>query len=141
MEFVHASMKKLLFSTKALHKDIGLLLLRLASGGMMLTHGWPKLAHFAERAETFRDPIGLGSELSLVLAIFAELVCSLLLMAGFATRWVLLPLLFTMFVAVFIVHAEDPWSKQELGLFYFSVFTALFFTGPGNYSIDKVLSR
>lgn len=133
-------MKKLLFTAKPIHKDLGLLVLRLASGGMMLTHGWPKLANFAERVENFRDPIGLGSELSLVLAIFAEVVCSLLLMAGLATRWALIPLLFTMFVAVFIVHAEDPWSKQELGLFYFSVFAVLMLTGPGKYSLDKRLN-
>lgn len=134
-------MKKLVFSSKPFHLDLGLLVLRLASGGMMLTHGWPKLANFAERAETFRDPIGLGPTLSLILAIFAEFLCSLLLMAGFATRWVLLPLMFTMVVAVFIVHAEDPWPRQELGLFYLTVYTGLFFTGPGTYSLDKRISR
>ena len=134
-------MKKVLFSTKAQFTDLGLFFLRLASGGMMLTHGWPKLMNFAERAESFRDPIGLGSELSLSLAIFAEVICAALLVVGLATRWVIIPLLFTMFVAVFIVHAEDPWSKQELGLFYFSVYVALLCTGPGKYSMDNLVSR
>jgi putative oxidoreductase len=134
-------MKKYVFSSKAMQKDFGLLLLRLASGAMMLSHGWPKLSQFAERAETFRDPIGLGSELSLSLAIFAEVFCALLVMAGLATRLALLPLMFTMFVAVFIVHAEDPWARQELGLLYLMVYAALFFTGPGKYSLDEKIGR
>ena len=42
--------------------SLGLLLLRVGAGGMMLLgHGWAKLAGFADMAEHFPDPLGLGS--------------------------------------------------------------------------------
>ena len=54
--------------------SLGLLFLRVLSGGMMLLgHGWAKLAGFAEMAPNFPDPLGLGSStFSLGLAVFAE---------------------------------------------------------------------
>ena len=48
--------------------QISLLVLRLYFGGMMLfAHGWPKLMSFSQKAAVFPDPLGVGSELSLVL--------------------------------------------------------------------------
>jgi len=53
----------------------------------------------------------------------------------------LLPLIFTMFTIVFIVHANDPFSKQELGLLYLLPYITIFFTGPGKYSVDARLFK
>jgi putative oxidoreductase len=134
-------MKKLLFSIRPLWNDLALLVLRLALGGLMLTHGWPKLDNYASRVETFRDPIGLGSALSLQLTIFAEVVCAILIILGLATRFAIIPLAFAMGVAAFVVHADDPFSKQELPMLYFFGLISLFFTGPGSYSLDKRLGK
>jgi putative oxidoreductase len=84
----------------------------------------------------FGDPLGIGTRPSLVLAIVAEVGCSLLILLGLFTRFATLPLLFTMLVAAFIVHAADPLGKKELALLYALLFATLFFTGPGKYSID-----
>ncbi|MGV3486756.1 MAG: DoxX family protein, partial [Planctomycetaceae bacterium] len=66
--------------------SIGLLLLRLSLGSFMLVHGMQKVMNFTALSEAFPDPIGLGSQLSLILAVAAEVGCSLLLMIGLLTR-------------------------------------------------------
>ncbi|TNF30193.1 MAG: DoxX family protein, partial [Bacteroidetes bacterium] len=104
-------MKKLLFSNKPFQADLGLLLLRLASGGIMAySHGWGKMQRVQEGELGFADPIGIGELPSLVLTVFAELVCGVLVALGLFTRAALVPLIITMVVAVFIVHADDPFS-------------------------------
>lgn len=124
-------------STK-LRLDIGLLLMRLVFGLLMLLqHGWPKLEKYLYGDPTrFADPLGIGKEYSLLLAIFAEFVCSLLLMLGLFSRWALFFLAFTMVVAIFIVHGADPLVEQELGLLYLTGFVCLWLAGPGKYSLD-----
>jgi putative oxidoreductase len=127
-------------SPRALALDAGLLWMRLMLGGFMLVfHGWGKLANFSERSAKFGDPLGVGSEVSLALAVSAEVFCSLLVMAGAATRFAVVPLLITMGVAAGIVHADDPWQKQEFALLYLIPFFALFLTGPGKFSVDAWL--
>ena len=122
--------------------DVGLLFLRVSAGGMMaLGHGLPKLLAFSEKAATFSDPLGVGSTMSLTLAIFGELVCSLLVVAGVATRLTALPVVFTMFVAALVVHADDPWSKKEFALLYAVPFIALALLGPGRFSVDGLRAR
>lgn len=125
------------------HKDsfaaVGLLLLRVAFGLFMLVHGWQKLSSFSELADKFPDPIGLGSQLSLIMAIGAEFGCSLLIIAGFATRLSAIPLAFTMIVALFVVHGSDPWQKQELAACYLAVYVTLILTGAGRFSVDQYL--
>ena len=121
---------------KAQRLDLGLLLLRLASGGLMMVHGAQKASQWSTMSEGFPDPFGVGHAASLALAIFAELFCALLVVLGAFTRLALVPLMTTMVVAAFIIHGADPWAKKELAIFYLSVYVALFFAGPGRYSVD-----
>lgn len=122
--------------------DIGLLILRLGVGCFMLFgHGWGKLASFADKADTWADPIGLGPTVSLSLAIFAEFFCSLAIIVGVGTRAAAIPLLITMLVAAGIVHADDPWGKKEFALLYGWAFAALIFAGAGRYSLDALISK
>jgi len=133
-------MKKYLFNIRPIGNDLALLLLRAASGGMMAyAHGLPKAQKVMAGDFSFGDPIGIGQEASLVLAAFAELVCGVLVVLGLFTRLALLPLIFTMVVAVFIVHADDPFSKQEFGLLYLIPYVVLLLKGPGNWSADRLL--
>lgn len=115
---------------------VGLLLLRVAVGCFMLVHGWQKLTGFSEMADTFPDPIGMGSRLSLILAIGAEFGCSLLIIIGLGTRLAAIPLAFTMVVALFIVHGADPWQTKELAAVYLAVYAVLILTGAGKLSLD-----
>ncbi len=120
--------------------SIGLLILRLGVGLMMLmAHGWGKLVGFGDLASRFPDPLGVGSTTSLILAVFAEVICSLLLIVGLGTRFAAVPLLITMLVAAFVVHADDPWGKQEFALLYAIPFLTLIFTGGGRFALDTVV--
>jgi putative oxidoreductase len=120
--------------------SIGLLVLRVGLGAMMIYgHGFGKLMHFSERAAKFSDPLHIGSQNSLALAVFAECLCSALVILGFATRLAVIPLITTMGVALLLHHADDPWNKKELAAVYLVPFVALLFTGPGRYSLDAKL--
>lgn len=120
--------------------DLGLLLLRVCAGVTMIgAHGWPKLLRFSELSESFPDPIGVGATLSLTLALFAEVVCSALIVLGLFTRLAAIPAAFTMIVAAFVIHADDPWNKKELALAYLVVFATLALTGAGRHSLDARL--
>lgn len=124
---------------QTLTSSIGLLILRVSFGGLMLVHGIPKLTGFAEKADKFPDPLGMGSQLSLISAIGAEVGCAALLIVGLATRLAALPLAFTMLVAVSMVHGSDPWAKKELAVVYLCAYLCLFFTGAGRFSLDQII--
>jgi putative oxidoreductase len=117
----------------------GLLTLRVAVGGMMLTHGWTKLVRLAQTPDQFADPLGLGPEISLGLAVFAEVICAALIVFGAATRVAAVPLLITMMVAAFVVHGADPFGKKELALLYGAGALTLMLTGGGRLSIDALI--
>ena len=131
-----------MFTSNVLNKDLGLLLLRVVGGGLMaLLHGWPKLQGFADKADTFPDPLGLGSLISLILVVFAEFFCALLVTLGLFTRAFTLPLIITMLVAVFITHGADPLAKKELALIYLAIYSTILFAGAGKYSLNRVSFR
>ncbi|MEP2131400.1 MAG: DoxX family protein, partial [Algoriphagus sp.] len=68
---------------KPVLEDIGLLVLRLGAGGMMLTHGYPKLLRlFGDEPIKFMDFLGVGPVVSLSLAVFAEFICAILIILG-----------------------------------------------------------
>jgi putative oxidoreductase len=117
----------------------GKFILRVAFGALMLVHGMQKFNGFSEMADKFPDPLGVGSQTSLLLAIGAELGCAALLIAGLFTRAAAIPLAFTMVIALFVVHAEDPWQKKELAAVYLAAYIAVFFLGAGRFSVDNLI--
>ncbi|MDT0649868.1 DoxX family protein [Autumnicola edwardsiae] len=120
--------------------DVALLIFRIAISALMLTHGIPKLITFFNSEEiAFADPIGLGETVSFTLAVFAEFVCAVLIIFGFATRLAAIPLIITMAVAALIVHIPDGFGRQELPLLYMFGFILLLLTGAGKYSVDHFL--
>lgn len=126
---------------RVLATDAGLLLLRAGTGAFMLVHGIPKLTSFGERAGRFPDPLHVGPTTSLVLAIFGEVVCSVLLIAGLGTRLFAVPYAFTMFVAGVIVHAGDDWDTREKAMLYLLLGVVVALVGPGRLSLDEVIRR
>ena len=122
--------------------SVGLLGLRLSSGMLMaVLHGWGKYQKYETKSASFPDPLNVGPEVSMALTIFAELLCASLVALGLFTRWSAAVGLFTMGVAAFIVHGDDPLRKQELALMYFSIYGALVVLGPGRFSIDHQLVK
>ncbi len=122
--------------------DLGKLGLRLALGGtMLIAHGLPKIQVWAEKSPVFPDPFGLGSSTSMALAIAAETFAAGLVVIGALTRLSLIPLIITMAVAFFVIHAADPWQQKELAFVYLAGFSALFFIGAGRLSVDSLLLK
>ncbi|NJC25397.1 DoxX family protein [Neolewinella antarctica] len=120
--------------------DVGLLVLRLWFGlEMALAHGLPKLLKLFAGDLSFADPIGVGPTVSLVLAVFGEFVCGLLIAAGFFTRLATIPYIITMLVAALVVHGADGWGKMSIPLMYVVAAVVLFITGPGRLSLDHKL--
>ena len=122
--------------------DLGLLIPRIGAPLLLFTgHGWPKLVQFNERLNTFADPIGLGPPVSFLLVLFAEVVCSTLVLLGFLTRLAVIPPIVFFLVAAFIHHADDPWQRKEFALIFLTPFLALLFTGAGRFSFDAKMGR
>ncbi len=121
--------------------DLALLVLRIGFGGMMLTHGIPKMQKMLSGDMGFADPIGIGAAPSLVLTVLAEVVCAALLVVGFKTKWAAIPLAFTMVVAGLVVHAADPFGDKEPSMLYLTGYLALALVGGGKYSLDSVISK
>jgi putative oxidoreductase len=119
--------------------DWGVLILRVGISLCMLTHGLPKLTKLLNGNFAFSDPIGIGEGPSLVMAVLTEVLCSLFLILGLASRAVLIPLIFTMAVALFIIHAADPFDVKEHPLLFLIPYITLYLTGPGKFSLDKKL--
>ncbi|MCX7546333.1 DoxX family protein [Xanthomarina sp. F1114] len=122
--------------------NTALLILRVVIGILMLTHGWGKMETlFSGEPIQFADPIGLGANFSLALAVFAEVLCSILLIIGLGTRLAAIPLLITMLIAAFIVHANDGFGKQEFALLYAVIYLTIAMIGSGKYSLDYMISK
>lgn len=108
----------------------------------MLTHGSGKLETLLDGGPvTFPDPLGVGNYLSLLLVVGAEFGCSILIILGLGTRLATIPLMITMLVAVFIIHAKDGFEKQELGLMYLVSYLVLLGVGAGKNSLDYLIHK
>lgn len=121
--------------------DLAALCLRLIGGGLMLTHGFPKLMKIINGDWGFPNPLGIGAEASLVLTVFAEFLCAGLILIGFKSKWASFPLMITMVVAALIVHGDDPFKRKESAIIYFLVYLAIFWMGSGKYSVDNALAK
>ncbi len=117
-----------------------LLGLRLLFGILFLIHGLQKWAAFDAYKSAFPDPLGVGSQTSLGLAIFAEVICSVGFLTGTLYRLALIPMIFTMGMAFFVIHAQDPFATKELAFIYLVVFILMYATGPGRFAFDRMIA-
>jgi len=94
------------------NQDVGLLFLRV-SGALFLcwVHGMPKLLNYSEQLKLIEDPFHLGAHVTLLLAIGAEVLCPLLIIAGVLVRLACLPILAVLLIAMLVVHPE--WTLLE----------------------------
>lgn len=91
-------------------------------GGLLFSHGIAKWSNFDTMSTMFPDPLGIGSSASLSLAIFGEVICSLGFIVGAFYRLALIPMIFTMCIAFFVIHGADPFAVKELALVYLAIF-------------------
>lgn len=135
---------------KKSYPDLAALLLRVVFGALMLPHGYKKIEKLQalwDRSEVLEnidlltpksaDPLGIGEEATLMIAIVVELLFSALVILGVKVRITTLPLIATMGVAAFMVHGDAPFAKKELALLFLAGYLAIFALGAGKYSFKK----
>ena len=122
--------------------DLALLLARVSIALLMLTHGLPKLANFfSDEPIVFASVFGMSQSISLGLAVFAEVFCSILIILGIGTRFAAVPIAFTMAVAAFYIHSADPFATKEMAILYLIGFVFIALTGAGKYSLDSLIGK
>lgn len=130
-------------------KHVFLLAIRLWWGYAFLIAGWGKLTNW-ERTLGFFTSLNLPfPELSLALAATTEFVGGGLLILGLFSRYISLPLAFTMVVAYLTAHSSelvaittDPkeFMSAPPFLFLYTVLVILFF-GAGKLSLDYLWTK
>lgn len=105
-------LQNLLDTTRAVD-FLGPLALRLYLVPILWMAGTKKFAAFEDTVAWFGNPDwGLGlpfATLMVILAAGSEVIGAIFLLVGFSVRWIALPLMFTMVIAVTSVHGEHGW--------------------------------
>jgi putative oxidoreductase len=124
--------------------DFGLLLLRIALGGLMLFHGIHKLIYGVGFIGDMLAAIGLPSFIAYG-SLLAELVASLMIICGIWTRLASVVFAGNMVVAILMAHASEMFSLSpmtgglviELPLLYLLGAAVLCLTGGGRFAVTK----
>lgn len=121
--------------------NIAMFLLRAGLGVLLLPHGFEKLVHFNEMKSKFFNLLGMGSTVSLILVIFAELVCAILLILGLLSRGAALVIFFQFCVIVWKVNQFGIFGKGEDDFLFLLISFVLVLVGPGKFSIDRAMGK
>jgi putative oxidoreductase len=122
--------------------NFSMLFLRIVFGLLILSkYGYTEMVKFADLQNSFYNFMGLGSRLSLLLAIFAETICALFIVLGLFTRLAVIPLIIVMLVVIFGHDAGKPIQESELALLYLGAFVTILLCGPGRISIDGMINK
>lgn len=124
--------------------DLGLLFLRIATGGLMFFHGLAKLLHGHEGIKNALIKHNLPEFLWIGVPI-SEFIAPILIILGVLTRISSLLIAFVMLFAIYLVIGVDNafsfgpngGLNSELNLYFILGGLALFFTGPGKYVVSK----
>ena len=115
--------------------SLGLLVLRVGFSAMLLVHGIQKVEILFSSTINFSDPVGLGPTITLLLVLFAEIICTVLIIIGVKTRLATIPPIVLMLVAIIIVHKGDPIMARELAILYLIAFSTIGLLGSGKLAL------
>ncbi|HSN09724.1 MAG TPA: DoxX family protein [Hanamia sp.] len=121
--------------------NLGMLVLRVVLGILLASHGYSKLIAFNSLRYKFMNFLHMGSTLSLVLIIFAELFCSIFLILGLFTRFACIPILIAMGVVVFVATHGQILGPGERGAIYLAATFTVLLCGPGKISVDAMIGK
>lgn len=120
----------------------GLLFMRISASLLLLwVHGLPKLLHWNLELQRIEDPFGLGAHLTLGLAVFAEVICPVLLILGVFARLACLPVLAVLAVALVVVHPDWTVEQGQFAWLLMILFAGLAITGPGPLVVGGLHGR
>lgn len=115
---------------------LALLFMRVTAALLLLqVHGLPKLLHWQSELQHIEDPFGLGATPTLALAVFAEVLCPILLILGVFARLACLPVIAVLLVALVFVHPQWSLAEGQFAWWMLILFTGLAIAGPGSYRL------
>jgi putative oxidoreductase len=126
--------------------DLGPLCMRVGVGAVFAVHGWQKFDEIGvSNFATFLDSLGVPAPETVAwIQTFVEGIGGLLLIAGFMTRLVTIPLIGILIGAIWLVKVDVGFvvgnatgAELETGLL--AALLGLLFIGPGRMSIDGAL--
>jgi putative oxidoreductase len=122
--------------------SIALLIIRIQMGVAFILHGWPKI----QNAFSWMPPEAPIPGVLQGLAAFSEFAGGLALLFGILTRINAFGLLITMAVAaVFHISKGDPFvghnGSWEPATVYLVLSILFLLVGPGDYSVDKIITK
>ena len=122
--------------------NLAMFLLRIGAGSLLfINHGLGKVNRFQEMKDRFSDPFHIGSMPSLGLVVFAEAICSALIVLGLITRFAAFVQVILFVVITFVVSKGKPLMNLELPLLFLLITLAILFCGPGKWSMDKLIGK
>ena len=133
---------KFVAGTEKLH-DVQLLLFRIILAIGFYGPAMMKVKNLEGVAEWFGSMSYPFPLVSATLAMTTEVLGVLLLILGFGTRVIALPMMFVMLVAIFTTHISNGFAAGDNGfeipLYYFLMLFALVVYGSGKFSLDHLL--
>lgn len=105
-----------------------------------------KVKNFDSIIEWFDKGLGLPFPIvNAYLATATELVGVVLLLLGLCTRFISIPLMVVMIVAITTVHLEHGYACSKNGFevpfYYFFMLFSLLVTGAGSVSVDALIKK
>lgn len=130
-------MIKQIFTSKGVWNN-GLFIVRIFTAIMLYQHGKELFD-----SKQMNDLVGFMAEKRIPSALIyiakiTEVIGSLLIVAGFFTRFITPPLMITMAGVIYTMNDGDIFNG-ELPFLYILIFLILFFVGPGKLSLDYIL--
>ena len=116
--------------------DWAALLVRLACGLALLPYGLKKIRERNEAAAKFPAVLGLSSRTAFWLALMVETCSSICMILGLFTRVAAVAGTCNMAVATNVSRGKYFTSPAQS---YLLMFIAIFFIGPGTFSLDNLI--
>ena len=108
----------------------------LLAGELFWVHGLKKLKKDKVGLESIPNPLGLPPTLNNLIATVSDTVVPFLVMAGVATRLVVLPVIGVTAIGYSIVHRHDSPQVKDVPFMYTLCFLLLLLLGAGTRSVD-----
>ncbi len=125
---------------KEFRSNAVLLVLRAVVGtNMACLHGWEKLHHFASRAGSFPDTLGIGHKYSLMIAVAGEFIGGILLATGLLGRVGAFLVSIAVGLTLFSTLRSTPWQQREMWALYFAASLTVLILGCGRFALDTVV--
>lgn len=119
------------------NSDIGLLIVRIALGGIIFFHGFNKIVHGIADQWAILEDHGIPG-VFIYFVYVSEVIAPVLVVLGILTRVANLTIIATMIVIFYALPYpigldEHGAMNIESQLYFLLLSVALFFTGPGKY--------